>query len=124
MMLNANKILQKVLDERDKKSCTFTASRRSLENFKKTCKKDGFNTYSPILEEVIKSFLSYVEDGKKVKISKVQSQDRMSFSFSCSAKLWKSFTALLHNLELDRSSVLDYLMNDYSRQRAKSHAKK
>lgn len=119
MIFNANEILKKVVGEGDHKPCSVRVSKSVLENFKNTCQKDGAKNYSPILEEIIKSFLSYVDDGNPVKIHVLQTNDRGPTSFSCSIKVWEAFIELLPELGLDRTRVLEYLMEEYCRQRSK-----
>ena len=117
MIFNADEILETVLGENDHKACSFMASKSIFETFKKTCRKDGAKNHSPILEEIIKSFLAYTEKEKPINISAAQANDRTAASFSCSASLWESFTEKLPELNLDRARVLEYLMNEYNEQR-------
>ena len=119
MFLNAEKILETVLGNRDHTSCGFRVSKSVLENFKSTCRKDGAKNYSPILEEIIKSFLFYLDTGKPIKINITQSQDRIPASFSCSLEVWRTFTDFLPEFGLNRICVLEALMIEYCNQRSK-----
>ena len=118
MIFNASEILEKVLREREFQSCSFRASRSILEKFKKRCKKDGTTNYSPILEAIIKKFMEHSETGKPIKINVAQAKDRASASFSCSIKLWEEFSRFLPELGLDRVRTMEFLMEEYCKQRA------
>ena len=124
MIFDAKEILEVALKDGERKACSFRASKSILERFKKTCKKDGMNNYSHILEELIKRFLTYCEDGQTPQIRSPQIKDQLSTSLTCSAKTWETFTSLLPEFGLNRVRVLEFLMEEYCNQREKGRKKR
>ena len=119
MIFNAQKILAKVLKKQDFKNCTIRVSESILAEFRETCLEDGAKNYGLVLEAIIKEFMAYSREGKIIKISVAIAHDRVSSSFTCLVKLWKEFIVLLPKLGLDRARTVEYLMEEYCRQRAK-----
>ena len=118
MIFDANQILEKLTRKGGYKPYAFQVSKSIFEKFKQTCKKDKIK-YSPTLEEIIKSFLSYTKAGRPIKIYVAKAKDRVPASISCSTEVWNSFCESLTELCLDRNRTLEYLMEEYCKQRSR-----
>ena len=118
MVFNADKILEESLAENDIKPCAFRVSKALFEKFKKRCAKDGVTIYSSVLKRIVVDCLDHIRKGKPIKIDVAPAKDRFATSFSCSLRVWKEFSKALSELDLDRVRTMEFLMEEYCRQRA------
>ena len=118
MIFNADEVLAKSLVKSDIKPCAFRASRALFEKFKKRCAKDRVKIYSSILQQIVADCLDHIRKGKPIKVDVAPTKDRSAVAFSCSLKVWKEFSKALSELGLDRVQTMEFLMQEYCRQRA------